>query len=66
MNIFMKKRIKDPILTNTRKLILNVNKSEHFSYDEEYKNKVCPYTQDFNEMDINGYISREYKKFVCS
>jgi len=39
MNVLLKKRMKDPILQNTRKLILTANKIEHTTYDDEFKKR---------------------------
>lgn len=39
INVFLKKRLKEPILQNTRKLILSVNRSEHLTYDDELRKR---------------------------
>lgn len=49
----MKKRLNDPILQNTRKLILSVNKQENYSYDEEFVKKGNELSEDSQPVDIS-------------
>ena len=57
----MKKRIKDTILVNTRKLVLQVNKGENVSYDDEM---AAIHVGD--EIDFSSILNIEFKKLTCS
>lgn len=61
LNVLMKKRMKDPILQNTRKLILTANRAEHYTYDEEFKRKHFD-EEDLSKADFNLIINREIRK----
>lgn len=59
----MKKRIKDPLLQNTRKLFVQVNKIEHKTYDQEFENKYGPVGLDnYNDIDFNSILIKEFKR----
>lgn len=52
--------MKEPILQNTRKLILTANKAEHVSYDEEFKRRYFD-GEDWTQADFPFYLNRELR-----
>ena len=66
----MKKRMKEPILLNTRKLILTATKGEHYSTDEEFKAKYCVGTlgEDCEEQDadVSAALNKEIRLLSSS
>ncbi|TNV82621.1 hypothetical protein FGO68_gene12530 [Halteria grandinella] len=70
LNLLMKKRMKDPILQNTRKLILTATKGEHYSIDDEFKSKYCVGFdgEDCSEQeaDVESALNREMRLLTSS
>jgi len=53
----LKKKLKEPILQNTRKLVMQVTKADNKSYDQEY-NQLVDDEEDFDEIDFGSLISK--------
>lgn len=46
-------------------MVLQVNKAENKSYDQEYE-KIVEGEHDFDEIDFGMIITREYRKLATS
>ena len=57
LNVFLKKKLKEPILQNTRKLVMQVSKADNKSYDQDY-NQLVDDEEDFDEIDFGSLISK--------
>lgn len=65
VNIFLKRRLQEPILQNTRKLVLQANRGEQKTYDSEFDQIIAAENEDdFDEVDIESIISKEYNKLT--
>lgn len=65
LNVFLKKKLKEPILQNTRKLVVQVSKADSKSYDQEY-NQLVDDEEDFDEIDFGYLISKQHRKLTSS
>ena len=58
--------MKEPILQNTRKLVLTANRAEHPSYDADYLRSMYSFKEEEQDYDFGGPLNWEVKRLQCS